>query len=85
MKHYELQIRASRYVYTFESMRICEIYEALVDASESFGFELDKDRVMSDLVDLSRGEISSRENYRYMIAIRDEEVRKGISERGELE
>lgn len=74
MKHYELQIRASRHVYTFESMRICEIYEALVDASESFGFELDEDKAMAYLVDISRGKILKHENYRYMIAIRDGEV-----------
>ncbi len=60
MKHYVLSLIVSQGItFEFKSSAINEIYDALIAASEKFGFEVNKDERMDTLVQMKNGQALS--------------------------
>lgn len=50
-------IKSKRYEFSLECVNICEAYAAICEASESFGFELDQEELMVQLVQIKGGNL----------------------------
>lgn len=74
MKHYEIAIQAERHQFLYECSTISEAYDAICDASVTFGIGFDLNKVMITLVEMHNGKIRSSEMYRLSIYIKDGEV-----------
>lgn len=74
MKHFEIGIQACNHLFTYECTSAAEAYDAIMDASIAFGFEVDMDEVMGVLVDMKRGDALSHQKHHFQIAYRDGEV-----------
>lgn len=74
MKHFEIGIQAGRHLFIYECSTAAEAYDAIVDASVAFDFEVDLDKIMEILVDMKHENAISHQERHYQIAYRDGEV-----------
>ena len=72
--HYEVEICSKSYIFVFKCSTMYEALEAVVDAGETFGFEVDTNKLMIDLVEMEQGNKISFSGHRYGIKNKAGEV-----------
>ena len=72
--HYEVEICSKSHVFVFKCSTMYEALEAVVDAGITFGFEVDTNKLMIDLVEMEQGGKISFSRHRYGIKKKAGEV-----------
>lgn len=75
MKHFIVSIfTTSGYMFEHQCTSASEAYEAITDASDTFGYDIDRDELMELIVDIKRGDKLSHKNGDWSIQMADGEV-----------
>lgn len=72
--HFEINIKASTFSFTYQCATAYEAYKAIEDAVISFKFNEDMDKIMEILIRMKNGNCISIEDKHFYIAYREGEV-----------
>lgn len=74
MKHFRVRMEANSHQFEYRCSSMSDAYDAVLDASVTFGIQINLDEVIIALVEMKRENQLSAEWYRLRISVEDGEV-----------